>query len=247
MTRSARLARLATARLATAILIASCAFTSVAAAAQQDQGANFVQPGADKVEVAAAEPAVQAPNQGKGPMSRELTVTLLGGPYRGPVPNGNAAALELGLGIGWTSFVVGARFSLGTLGQSFGYGFAAQLGPRFQVSDQVSLELLADAGLQHYSSDQETDLIIISTKSEGSSVSLPAVGLRAGLMLLRNSGKVAVTFGLLARWTRSETVGYQSGICLAYVVCGTGAREATYGGSMYGAYLTVTGLRLVGS
>ncbi len=81
----------------------------------------------------------------------------------------------------------------------------------------------------------------------GSSVSLPAVGLRSGLMLLTNSGGAAVTFGLLARWTRSESVSDYSGACVALVVCGTSARKATYGGSMYGAYLTVTGLRLLGS
>ena len=96
-------------------------------------------------------------------------------------------------------------------------------------------------------SDSETDLIIISTKTEGSSKSLPAVGLRAGLMLLSKGGGAAVTFGLLARWTQSATVDYQSGACVALVLCATGAEKATYGGSMFGVYLTVTKLSLLGT
>jgi hypothetical protein len=190
-----------------------------------------------------AEQAVFAPNLFRGPRAHEWSVTVLGGGYRGPLPQGDAGALELGLGFGWPSFATGLRLSLVTMGRDSGYGAAVQLGPRFRLGDRVRLELMAELGLDTYSSDYEVDAIVVSGKTEGSSVTLPAAGLRAGVTLLRTEGRSSITLGAMVRWVKTETVTYQSTACVMMLLCGTSTRSATYGGSMVGVYLTYAWLR----
>jgi hypothetical protein len=192
------------------------------------------------------EPAVLTPNLFRGPRAFEWSFTVLGGGYRGPLPQGDAGALELGLGIGWPSFAAGLRLSMIALGRDAGFGTAVQLGPRFRLGERGRLELMAELGADTYSSDQDVDLIVVSAKTTGSSVTLPAAGLRAGVTLLRAEGRSSITLGAMFRWVKTETVTYQTGACVMMVVCGNGTRTSTYGGAMVGAYLTFSNQRSFG-
>jgi hypothetical protein len=195
-------------------------------------------------EVAAEQVGELTPNLFKGIQTFEWTATLLGGSFRSSLPTDGAEALELSLGLGWRYFAMGLRGSMDFMGQASGYGLGALLGPRIPLGQGARLELLADLGMTTFSSDYEADAILVSGKTEGSSKTLPSVGLRSGLTLLRADGRYAITFGGLVRRTNSATVNYQSTTCLLMgATCGTTSRTATYGGTMVGAYLTFSSLR----
>jgi hypothetical protein len=91
----------------------------------------------------ALEQTALAPDLFRGPKALEWTATVLGGGYRGPLPENGAGALEVGLGIGWPSFTMGLRLSLDSMSKSLGLGVGGQVGPRFRLSDRARVELLA--------------------------------------------------------------------------------------------------------
>jgi hypothetical protein len=195
----------------------------------------------------AVEQTALAPDLFRAPRALEVTATVLGGSYRGPLSENGAGALEVGLGIGWPNFTMGLRFSLDSMSKSLGLGVGGQVGPRFRLGDRARIELLADLGVVSYSDDYEADLIVVSGSSSGSSRTMPSAGLRSGVMLLSRDGRYAVTLGAMFRWTRSATVTYQTSTCLMMVLCGSGSGTAAYGGTMAGAYLTFTRLRPLGT
>jgi len=237
MTRPARFAAAAfSAALALSAEPAEAGCYSPPVAAQED------------AKVEEAEPRVLTPNLFKGIKTFEWTATLAGGSFRSSLPKDGAESLEATLGMGWQNFAIGLRGSLDGMGKASGYGLGVLLGPRLPLGDRVRLELLADLGVTSFSSDYEVDALVISGKTEGSSMTLPSAGFRSGITLLREDGRYAITLGGLVRWTRSATVDYQSSTCfLMSYVCVPESRTATYGGTMVGAYLTFSSLRPWGS
>ncbi len=186
---------------------------------------------------------VLAPNLFKGIQAVEWTATLAGGSFQSSLPKDGAESLEMTLGIGWRNFTMGLRGSMDFMGKASGYGLGVTLGPRLHLGRGFRLELLADLGLTTFSDDYEADALLVSKKTEGSSKTLPTVGLRSGITLVSDSGRHAITLGGLVRRTNSATVEYQTTTCLVMgAICGTETLTATYGGTMVGAYLTYTHL-----
>jgi hypothetical protein len=179
------------------------------------------------------------------PVHGETSMTILAGRFEGPSDTDAAGGLEFGLGVGWPAFSMGLRFSLDTLGAGMGLGLGAVLGPRIALGKRVSLEVLGDAGLVHYSV-ADTDILFASEQNSGSSAVVPSAGLRVGLRRVALGGRSAVSLGVAFRWVQPQTVTYESTSCLL-ILCSTREETAGYGGTTVGAYLSLTGISRQGA
>ncbi len=104
----------------------ACATLAATFAAEPAEALTLDQP-APAQGWAAAEEVVapardRASARGPRPTTFEWTATLMGGGYRGPVPRGDAVALELGVGLGWANFALGLRGSMGVMGRESDFG-----------------------------------------------------------------------------------------------------------------------------
>jgi len=134
------------------------------------------------------------------------------------------------------------------LGVVLGVAVAGELGvlPAFTLGSGVGmgaarLEADLDLGVAFFPPPDDTELIVITERSDAKTVSLPFAQLRLGVSWIRPPTGTRWTIGAYARASDRTVQQFVETDCTYIILCAEEAKTKRYGGSSVGLFVSASG------